>query len=320
MIPETIEGNATLSNASREARVLFLGMGGAASLPPLLALLDAGVPIVGVLLPGERGSPLVPLSAPAAPPPGDLPLLTPFVERTIVTEAWARQIPVWAAGALDAPATLAGLRALQPDAIAVACFSLRIPPPLLALPPLGCLNIHPSRLPEGRGPAPLFWALRAGLRETAVTVHLMDEGLDSGPIVAQAPLPIPPGIAGEALEQRAMALGGALLVAALRGLAAGTLTPQPQPPGGHSQPTPTPTDCTITPAWSAAHAANFIVGAAPWAPGFWIEIGGRAYPIAALLGHDATATLDAPRHRDGAELWVQMTPGLLHLLLAPTLG
>jgi methionyl-tRNA formyltransferase len=84
---------------------------------------------------------------------------------------------------------LAGYR---PDLVVAFGFNWRLPPEVLALPRFGVLNVHPSALPRYRGPAPLLWAIRNGDPTIGVTVHRMDDGLDTGPILAQrddVPLP-----------------------------------------------------------------------------------------------------------------------------------
>ena len=211
---------------------LYFGTAGAFSIPPLEALLADGLPVCGVVMPAAGG----PASAPvirrelARVGRSSIPLLTPSMNRTIAQIAWERAIPVLEVGRLASPETLEMLAALQPDVIGVACFPQRLPKALLALPRLGCLNVHPSLLPAYRGPAPGYWALRNGERQTGVTIHLMDEGLDSGDILLQEAFEIPQGITAAALEQQCAVLGGPLLARAARALAAGTAVWTPQDP------------------------------------------------------------------------------------------
>ncbi|HLJ80583.1 MAG TPA: methionyl-tRNA formyltransferase, partial [Ktedonobacterales bacterium] len=220
---------------------VYFGMAGAFSRPPLEALLRAGVAVCAVALPALPGASVTNLDAPFAvlPRPASaagrraLPLLTPARDTdtdadTILQIAAARNIPVLELRRLNDPRTIAALTAFAPDVICVACFSRRIPSAILRAPRLGCLNVHPSLLPANRGSDPLFWTFRNGDAETGVTIHVMDEGLDSGPIVAQRTIPVAEGISKSELEHICAAVGGELLVEALRGLAEGRLTPQPQ--------------------------------------------------------------------------------------------
>jgi methionyl-tRNA formyltransferase len=132
---------------------------------------------------------------------------------------------------LDADAA-AALAALRPDAMVVVAYGLILPEPVLAIPRLGCFNIHASLLPRWRGAAPVQRAILAGDTETGVTIMRMDRGLDTGPMLLQERVPVAAQTtAGELLEQLAP-LGAQLMVRALAGLAAGTLADAPQPADG----------------------------------------------------------------------------------------
>ena len=90
------------------------------------------------------------------------------------------------------PAFLDGLRAWQPDLIAVAAFGRILPPVILQLPPKGCVNVHGSLLPKYRGAGPVQWAVINGEKETGITTMLMDEGMDTGQMLLQERLTIGP--------------------------------------------------------------------------------------------------------------------------------
>src|SRR5579862_1442027 len=136
------------------------------------------------------------------------------------------------------PATLrnaeaqAEFAATRADAAVVAAYGLILPPPVLQAPLLGCLNVHASLLPRWRGAAPIQRALLAGDEETGITIMQMDEGLDTGPILLQQPLPIAPKTTAGELGDALAALGGHLVVEALAAAAAGALQPRPQPGTG----------------------------------------------------------------------------------------
>ena len=105
--------------------------------------------------------------------------------------ASARGLPVWQPRTLRAPAAVERLRALSPTVIVVAAFGQILKPDVLTIPPRGCVNVHASLLPRWRGAAPIPAAILAGDEKTGVTTMLMDEGMDTGPILAQASLSIP---------------------------------------------------------------------------------------------------------------------------------
>jgi methionyl-tRNA formyltransferase len=99
---------------------------------------------------------------------------------------------------------------------------------MLELPAHGCINVHASLLPRWRGAAPIQAAIAAGDTESGVTIMRMDEGLDTGPMIAQRPVPIEPHDTGGMLADKLALLGAELLLAALRGYLSGSLVPQPQ--------------------------------------------------------------------------------------------
>jgi methionyl-tRNA formyltransferase len=307
-------------NPARVApRVVFCGMTGEFSLLALEALLDRGIPVVAIVLPalrGRAGQPsllpqLAPLpQRPVAPQRAALPMLGVAAPRTILNVAAERNIPTLELGAGPLPDALT---TLNYDAIAVACFSRKLPASLLRLPRLGCLNVHPSLLPAHRGPDPLFWVFHDGDEVGGVTIHMMDEGFDSGPILIQEKIPLLDGLTEAALERFCASRGGALLVEALIGLAAGALQPQPQDKSLASyQSWPQEEDYTITPTWSARRAHRFVAGVASRPePIRFAADDGATFTLAAALDYDSDATLDTPWRLDDDVLAAQCSPGIL---------
>ena len=114
--------------------------------------------------------------------------------------------------------TMATLRDWQPDVIVVVAYGLILPRAVLELPRLGCLNIHASLLPRWRGAAPIQRAILAGDATTGVSIMQMDEGLDTGDVLLEAPLPIGAQMMAGELHDRLATLGAALLLVALEGL------------------------------------------------------------------------------------------------------
>lgn len=171
------------------------------------------------------------------------------------------------------------LARLAPDIAVAACFPWRLSPAAVQAPRLGVVNIHPSLLPEGRGPEPVFWAFRNGLRETGVSVHRMDAGLDTGPILAQERTPIPEAADAVSLECDLMALGAELLANAWPALTAGTARFVPQPPGGSYQTAPAAADWFISPLLPAAWAWRFSRAVAPLGGPLAVLQDGVAIPV-----------------------------------------
>lgn len=130
--------------------------------------------------------------------------------------ALSRQLPVEQPATLSDAAVIARLSALSADAMVVAAYGLMLPPAVLALPRLGCINIHASLLPRWRGAAPIQRAILAGDRETGVTIMQMDAGLDTGAMILAEALPIAAADNAQTLHDKLAALGAQLIVRALR--------------------------------------------------------------------------------------------------------
>jgi methionyl-tRNA formyltransferase len=268
-------------------RVLFLGQSCAAAMPPLAALIEAGFTIPAVVLARPVGTRL-----------GEIQRFAAAAGISVV----------WVKSAAEATETI---QRIAPEVAVAACFPWRLPRAALETPPLGILNVHPSLLPAGRGPEPVFWTLRRGEPVTGVTIHRMDPGFDTGPIVAQAQMLVPEGIAAPDLERDLMAVGGSLLVDALPALAAGTLQPRPQPTEGVNQaPVPEPADWTMMSSLPAAWAWRFARGVAPLGGPLTAIAGGTAIRVAAALDWSPDERLAEPvLDDDDGTVRVRFSPG-----------
>jgi methionyl-tRNA formyltransferase len=129
---------------------------------------------------------------------------------------------------LKDPETRSFLSSFQPDAIVVVAYGHIIPPWMMALPRLGTVNLHASLLPKYRGAAPIQWAIIRGERVTGVTTMMIDEGLDTGPILLSREEPIREDEVTETLSERLSVIGADLMVETLAGLASGAISPRPQ--------------------------------------------------------------------------------------------
>ncbi len=150
-------------------------------------------------------------------------VLSPVKER-----AQALNLPVWQPGPLRRPENLEELRRLAPDLIVVAAFGQILRREVLELPRFGCLNVHASLLPRHRGASPIAATILAGDPETGVTIMRMDEGLDTGAMLAQRSIPIAPDDTTGSLGEKLSHVGAELLLETLPRWLSGTLTPQPQ--------------------------------------------------------------------------------------------
>ena len=127
-------------------------------------------------------------------------------------EAMARGIPVEEVATLRTDDSVARLASYNPDVIVVAAFSHILPSRVLGLPPCGCLNVHPSLLPRHRGPSPIAASVLAGDTETGVTIMLMNEGFDTGPLLTQERLAIADVDTTGSLTESLAMLGASQLV------------------------------------------------------------------------------------------------------------
>jgi methionyl-tRNA formyltransferase len=140
--------------------------------------------------------------------------------------------------AVAQPATLktpdgrAELSRWSADLLVVVAYGLILPEPALALPRLGCVNIHGSLLPRWRGAAPIQRAILAGDAETGVTIMRLDAGLDTGPLLLERRRPIHSHETSGDLHDALSELGAAALAEALEGISGGTLVARPQPAAG----------------------------------------------------------------------------------------
>jgi methionyl-tRNA formyltransferase len=182
----------------------------------LRALVDAGHDVALVLTrpdrPAQRGQKLV-----ANP-----------------VKQWAQShgLEVWQPRTLREPDAWARLRAVGADAMVVAAYGMLLPPEVLAIPPLGCLNIHASLLPRWRGAAPIQRAVQAGDAQTGITIMQMDAGLDTGPMRLLRAIPIGVDEPAGSVHDRLAEVGAQAIVEALERLGADAPAPQAQPTDG----------------------------------------------------------------------------------------
>jgi len=140
--------------------------------------------------------------------------------------------PVRTPTGLKNPEAHAAFAALDLDLAVVVAYGLILPKAVLDAPRLGCLNVHASLLPRWRGAAPIQRAILAGDNQSGVTIMRMDEGLDTGAVLLSETVPITAGTTASSLHDALAGLGARLILEAVRGLAAGTLSARAQPSEG----------------------------------------------------------------------------------------
>lgn len=176
------------------------------------------------------------------------------------------------------------IRKVGADLHVVVAYGQIIPPPLLAVPRLGTVNVHASLLPRHRGAAPIVWAILSGDSQTGVTIMQMDAGLDTGPILTQDATRIAPDETARSLESRLAEHGADLLVATLPRLANGSVEPVPQPADGATYARRlTSEDGKLDPQTMSAIEIDRRVRALTPQPGCWITVNSASVKL--LAGH-----------------------------------
>ncbi|MBI3537930.1 MAG: methionyl-tRNA formyltransferase [Chloroflexi bacterium] len=193
------------------ARIIFMGTP-EFSVPILAALIETQNEIVGVFTradkPAGRGKQLQ-----ASP---------------IKQLAQKNNLPIFQPRTLRNPEIIAIVRDLKPDLIVVAAYGLILPREILAIPPRGCVNTHASLLPRHRGASPISAAILADDAETGITLMQMDEGVDTGAILAQREIPIADDDTTATLTEKLSRLAADLLTNSLTHILSHSLTPTPQ--------------------------------------------------------------------------------------------
>ena len=185
-------------------------------------------------------------------------------------------IDLWQPKGLKGDAAIERLREIDADVAVVVAYGKLIPANLLTVPAHGFINLHPSLLPRHRGPSPIQWSLVCGDRNTGVTTMLLDEGMDTGPILLQHRVEIERHETAEQLAPRLAETGADLGVETLDRLENGGVTAKPQPEDGANV-TPMLRRSFAKVNWTmpARQLVNRLRGFTPW-PGLFTKFrGGR---------------------------------------------
>jgi len=248
------------------------------AVPSLQAVADSGEELIGVVTQPDRPKGR-----------GELIASSPVKDWAV-----AKGISVYQPVKVRDPEFLKQLRDLTPDLIVVVAFGQILPKSLLEIPRNGCVNVHASLLPKYRGAAPINWAIIRGERETGVTTMLMDEGMDTGPILLQERVPIEFHDTAETLAERLQVIGARLLVRTIAELKAGRLKPKPQ---DSSQATMAPLlkkeDGMIRWDQPAEAIVNRVRGLTPW-PGAYTFYGPQRWQLWKVSALDSHLRHAAP--------------------------
>ncbi len=142
--------------------------------------------------------------------------------------AMEHEIPVYQPVKMRDGTALALLRELKPEMVVVAAYGRILPEDMLAVPPMGCINVHASILPKYRGAAPINWAILNGEEETGVTIMHMAKECDTGDMILVKKMPIPHDMNAEGLFRELAKLGADAISEAIGKIADGTAARTPQ--------------------------------------------------------------------------------------------
>jgi len=226
-------------------------------------------------------------------------------------------IPVFQPKSIHEPEAVRMLQESRADIFIVVAFGQILKPVVLSIPPLGAVNVHASLLPRYRGPAPVQWAIICRETETGVTIMQMDEGLDTGDILASAAVPILPSDTGQSLLDRLSEIGADTLLHTLMRYPEIRSHATPQDPGKACYaPMLKKTDGRIDWRRSAQDIDALVRGTLPW-PGAYTTLGGKRLKVFRVKSESGNVEETPPGtvlRSPADELWVAAADQPISLL------
>jgi methionyl-tRNA formyltransferase len=286
-------------------KILMLGSDSAFSGIVLRRLLREGIEMCGFV-------------AHEAPPPSrafeplgkKIPVVVAGTGPAIASEG---DVPLIHFASMHDEAVLDRVKSLQPDILLVACFPMILGAEWLAVPKLMCLNLHPSVLPSYRGPTPLFWQFREGEDETGVTLHMIEEDVDAGDIVAQTVMPLPADARFSEVNASLAEAGATLVVDMLQRMRAGVAVPRTVQDEmlASYQPFPKEKDFRFDTHFTAERAFRFMRGTQEWGVPFEVDAGGAVLVLERALDYHDDARMAVPFEIDGDHVRIRFSEGIL---------
>lgn len=297
---------------TRSLRIVLVGQSGPYA-PPLLRRLidDPGPWRIVAVVEGRRRDSSGPLHRYLPPRPGPMP-----VGNHLGGVASACGIPVLFTRNINDSGAVDFIAQARAEVLLCAGFDRLFRPPVLEAVSWGGLNVHPSSLPEWRGPAPLFWAIREARKRIGVTIHGLDPREDHGPIYAHDEYRRLPKMSGEALYKAAVATAFPMVRRVLIDLANGELVGRDQDDMLATRaPRPTPDDAKIEPGgWECEHLVDFACAATFFCVP-WMQLGSERFHIGNGVRAEPGAVLPGEFVQKGRSVIVQCRDGVAHLEL-----
>jgi methionyl-tRNA formyltransferase len=286
-------------------KILMLGSDSAFSGIVLRCLLEAGTEVCGFVI---HEAP--PRSRAFESLGDEIPVVVAGTGPAIASEGGVAVIHV---GSMHDGKVLERVRCLEPDILLVACFPMILGGPWLNVAKQMCLNVHPSVLPSYRGPTPLFWQFREGEHETGVTLHVIEEGIDAGDVVAQSVMPLSVGARFSEVNAKLAETGAALMVDMLQKSDAGIAVPRTAQDEllASYQPFPKEKDFRFDTHFTAERAFRFMRGTEEWGVHFEVDVGGAVLALERALEYHDDARTAAPFEIDGDRVRIRFSEGVL---------
>lgn len=271
-------------------------------------LVGGGVPVSLVCLPGPAS-----LEEPIVQRPPSRPNISLFQPPSSTVSGLAHNhgVDVWRVGDLRARPTVERFIDLKADLAVVACFNRLIPRVIVSSFRLGAVNVHPSLLPDKRGPDPQFWTFKQGMAQAGITIHQLTNRFDAGPVLAREPVVLADGATETELDQRTAAAGARLLIDLIPRLAAGDACPTPQDESKATYaPHPARSDFRLDRSGPARVAFNFVRGIQARGVPVLVEIDVEDWVVDEAVAYwDGESAID---HRPGdGETLIAFNPGFL---------
>ena len=253
--------------------LLLFAMDGLMSRLCLECLLASSVNIKGIALPVSSAITSKPIKV--------------IQEHSIEWLANENHIPVFKINDKDEQSFQDALLMINPELILVACFPYRIPESVYTAPEYGSYNIHPSLLPEYRGPVPLFWQFRNGVKETGISIHRIENCFDCGDIILQSRLSLPDGINTLTAIQLMVESIESSLPNVIENIFQNRIQPEKQDEDNSSYYSwPKPESFYLDNTWDVQRVYNFMKGTSHWNQLYRVSINNKDYLIKDAISYE----------------------------------
>jgi methionyl-tRNA formyltransferase len=300
----------TLPPATRDPRFVLFGNLCHFTTVFLRQMLEAGIEVTAIILPGLPSSD-IPHQVRVYQPGSGVVLPSARTER-LTDIALSASVPVYRIGRLGSGESIALLRSLEADCLLSVCFPRRIPDSFIEAVDVPALNVHPSMLPELRGPDPIFWTLNEGSGRSGLTIHHLTARLDAGPIAAQRRHEYMDGTTEHDLEAELAQIAVRMLVEMLPAVVSGQIPAEAQSEQDATYARfPKEDDYRIDSSWSAKRAFNFASGLISRGVPLIVNVSGTNHVITRVYAYEE------PERNDLRGVSVRMSDGYLVADLRP---